>query len=54
MNLPNKLTVVRVILIIPFIVLLLGGHAGWSIFAGLGYGVVYIALALFIIASLTD
>ena len=29
MNLPNKLTVVRVIMIVPFIVFLLGGQAGW-------------------------
>lgn len=41
MNLPNKLTIVRMVLIVPFVVLLLGG---WD----------YIALALFIIASLTD
>ncbi len=52
MNLPNKLTVVRAILIIPFVVLLLGGNAGWfgpdSLITDL------IALAIFIIASLTD
>ena len=29
MNLPNKLTIFRVILIVPFIILLLGGQAGW-------------------------
>lgn len=52
MNLPNKLTIFRVILIIPFILILLGNHAGWF-----GEGRVmfdYIALAIFIIASLTD
>lgn len=41
MNLPNKLTVLRVIMIIPFIFCLLGG---WD----------YIALGIFIVASLTD
>lgn len=52
MNLPNKLTIFRVILIIPFVVLLLGGEAGWF-----GSNVLIpnvIALAVFIIASLTD
>ena len=52
MNLPNKLTIFRVILIVPFIILLLGGQAGWS-----GDNTIVtdmIALAIFIIASLTD
>ena len=52
MNLPNKLTIFRVILIIPFVVLLLGGHSGWF-----GEGAAwadYSALAIFIVASLTD
>lgn len=52
MNLPNKLTIFRVILIVPFVVLLLGGEAGWF-----GSNVLIpnvIALAIFIIASLTD
>ncbi len=58
MNLPNKLTIFRVILIVPFVVLLLGSHQQWgwfmAIFGGiLGY-VDYIAVAIFIIASLTD
>lgn len=52
MNLPNKLTIFRVILIVPFILLLLGGQAGWfgenTMMADL------IALGIFIIASLTD
>ena len=52
MNLPNKLTIFRVILIVPFIVLLLGGNAGWfgenTLISG------WIALAIFIAASLTD
>ena len=52
MNLPNKLTLFRVFLIVPFVVALLGGHEG-------GFGVSstvadWIALALFILASLTD
>jgi CDP-diacylglycerol--glycerol-3-phosphate 3-phosphatidyltransferase len=42
MNLPNKLTLFRVILIIPFVITLLGGYND------------YIALAIFIVASLTD
>lgn len=54
MNLPNKLTIFRVILIIPFVLLLLGGHAGWGIFEGIAGYTDYIALAIFIIASLTD
>ncbi|MFI3213269.1 MAG: CDP-diacylglycerol--glycerol-3-phosphate 3-phosphatidyltransferase [Eubacteriales bacterium] len=46
MNLPNKLTIFRAILIIPFVVVLLtdlGGDAGK-----------WIALSIFIVASLTD
>ena len=58
MNLPNKLTIIRMILIIPFVLLLLG-HAnewGWfvALFGGIMEYVDYIALAIFIIASLTD
>ena len=58
MNLPNKLTIFRVILILPFIILLLGGYHQWEWFTMLFGGIVeyvdYIALAIFIIASLTD
>ena len=58
MNLPNKLTIVRVILIVPFILLLLGGFHEWkwftAIFGGIMEYVDYLALAIFIIASLTD
>ena len=58
MNLPNKLTIFRVILILPFVVLLLGGFHEWgwftAIFGGIMEYVDYIALAIFIIASLTD
>ena len=52
MNLPNKLTIFRVILIAPFVVLLLGGNAGWFGNNALIPNVT--ALAIFIIASLTD
>lgn len=58
MNLPNKLTVFRMILILPFVVLLLGGYHQWgwftAIFGGIMEYVDYIALAIFVIASLTD
>ena len=58
MNLPNKLTIFRVILILPCVLLLLGGHHEWgwfrAIFGGIPEYVDYIALAIFIIASLTD
>lgn len=58
MNLPNKLTVFRMILIVPFVILLLGGHAGWGWFDA-AFGSIeaytdYIALVIFVIASLTD
>lgn len=58
MNLPNKLTIFRMILILPFVLLLLGQHYEWgwfmAIFGGILECVDYIALAIFIIASLTD
>lgn len=46
MNLPNKLTLFRVILIVPFVVFLLTGIGGKASD--------WIALAIFIVASLTD
>lgn len=46
MNLPNKLTVARVIMIVPFLFFLLTDVAGGAS--------KYIALAIFIVASLTD
>lgn len=52
MNLPNKLTLFRVILIVPFVVLLLGGNAGWFGENELIPNVT--ALVIFIAASLTD
>ncbi len=58
MNLPNKLTIFRVILIVPFVLLLLGGYHEWGWFTALFGGIMeyvdYIALGIFIIASLTD
>lgn len=58
MNLPNKLTVFRVILIIPFVLLMLGSYAQWEWFMAVFGGIVdyadYISLGIFIIASLTD
>ena len=35
MNLPNKLTVFRMILILPFVVLLLGGYHQWGWFTAI-------------------
>lgn len=58
MNLPNKLTIFRMVLILPFVLLLLGGFHEWgwftAVFGGVMEYVDYIALAIFIIASLTD
>ncbi len=58
MNLPNKLTVFRVILIIPFVLIMLGSNAQWgwfmTVFGGIADYADPIALAIFIIASLTD
>ena len=58
MNLPNKLTVFRMILIVPFVLLLLGSYHQWAWFTAIFGGILtyahYIALAIFIIASLTD
>ncbi len=46
MNLPNKLTIFRVILIVPFVIIMLSNF--------LGDISKWVALAIFIIASLTD
>ena len=58
MNLPNKLTVFRVILVVPFVVLLLGQNAGWGWYDALFGSIVpfmnWITLVLFVIACLTD
>ncbi len=45
MNLPNKLTIFRVLLIVPFVALLLGTDSEYTDYA---------ATAIFIVASLTD
>ncbi len=52
MNLPNKLTIFRMFLIVPFVLLMLGGHAGW--FGENTMVTDMISLAIFIVASLTD
>ena len=52
MNLPNKLTIFRMILIVPFVVILLGGEAGW--FGANRLIPDCVALAIFVVASLTD
>lgn len=58
MNLPNKLTMFRVCLIPFFVIFLLGGAAGWGWFNACFGGILeytrYIALVIFIVASLTD
>ena len=56
MNLPNKLTIFRIILIVPFVVLLLGKGSDWgwynALFGGIWEYVDYISLVIFIIASM--
>lgn len=58
MNLPNKLTLFRVILILPFVVILLGSYQMWDwyleLFGELDLYAEWIALGIFIVASLTD
>ena len=58
MNLPNKLTIIRMVLIVPFVLVLLGESGGWSWYGALFGNVMeymdYVALAIFIVASLTD
>lgn len=52
MNLPNKLTIFRMIMILPFVVVLLGGEAGW--FGANQLIPDLVALIIFVVASLTD
>ncbi len=58
MNLPNKLTIFRMILIVPFVLILLGNYHRWGWFKAIFGGILeymdFVALAIFIIASLTD
>lgn len=53
MNLPNKLTILRMILIVPFVVLMLCANAGcnWGVLTTYSD---YICLGIFIVASFTD
>lgn len=46
MNLPNKLTILRVVLIVPFVICML--------VPGLGKAGMYASVAFFVVASLTD
>lgn len=51
-NVPNVLTTMRVIMIIPFVIVLLGGNAGWF-----GDGMFIpsmVALGIFVVACITD
>ncbi|MCD7737854.1 MAG: CDP-diacylglycerol--glycerol-3-phosphate 3-phosphatidyltransferase [Lachnospiraceae bacterium] len=58
MNLPNKLTTIRMILVVPFVIFLLGGHCGWAWFDFLFGNILpymdWVALVIFVVASLTD
>lgn len=58
MNLPNRLTIFRVILIVPFVLILLDSYCQWgicnAIFGASSMVPEYIALGIFVIASLTD
>ena len=51
-NVPNVLTTLRVIMIIPFVLVLLGGNAGWF-----GENMLVpslVALGIFVVACITD
>ena len=54
----DKYSVFRVILVIPFVILLLGQNAGWgwydAVFGGVMEYMNWITLAIFVIACLTD
>lgn len=52
LNVPNCLTIFRVILIIPFVILLLGGKAGW--FGENTFTIGIIATGIFLLACITD
>ncbi len=52
MNIPNKLTIFRMAMILPFVMVLLGGEAGW--FGANRLIPDLAALVIFVVASLTD
>ena len=59
MNLPNKLTVIRMVLIVPFVVILLGSFESWTwfnyVFGNISMTALeFIALGIFAVASFTD
>ncbi len=58
MNLPNKLTVARVLMVPIFVLMVLGSTEEWgwymALFGGIQDSMDYIAAAIFILASLTD
>ena len=59
MNLPNKLTVIRMVLIVPFVVILLGSFESWTwfnyVFGNIPMTALeFIALGIFAVASFTD
>lgn len=51
-NVPNVLTTMRVIMIIPFVIVLLGGNAGW--FGDGMFVPSMVALGIFVVACITD
>ena len=54
MNLPNKLTLLRVVIIVPFVLCLLASHQKWQFLGGAADYLEYVALLIFVLASLTD
>lgn len=54
MNLPNKLTLLRVVMIVPFVLCLLASHQKWQFLGGAADYLEYVALLIFALASLTD
>lgn len=54
MNLPNKLTLLRVVMIVPFVLCLLASHQKWQFLGGAADYLEYVALLIFVLASLTD
>ena len=54
MNSPNKLTLLRVVMIVPFVLCLLASHQKWQFLGGAADYLEYVALLIFVLASLTD